>query len=399
MKNNLTQDDFVVIAANALIEMGENGKSLSSDMDKFRLVKKDEVGNPIRELNLGNFYIRYKQAANEEERAQALEGMRPVWFSIEGAPDSFEEVKPFLRPAVRERFFFHRSNPELALPQIEVGDFLTTLLAIDRPEHLIFVTDSDLTNWGVTFFDALEVAQNNLEAQGPFNFEVRQNPDDEEDRCYVLDGDCYTSAVATFPGVLTELPVLGERLVILPHRNVLLVTGSASIYGLQETLSIVDELDVTAEALVPELLAMDENLYYFSCELDVSHPLALEFKRRRLRYLNNIYPRLKEQINSQFEQIVDAKRFLDYKLLEGEDRAFSQVMLLDDEAPVIIPRVDFIGVFDGKTICATPSWDRFAEVAGEKLRWREGFPETYDLVETLTEAEIADLGTDPFFET
>ena len=91
------------------------------------------------------------------------------WFSAaKEMPEDFEDVRPDLLPVVRSRSHFEINNLEvvggipLNWPYEVLGEHFGIGIVYDLPESMRSISQGSLDAWGVTFYEALEAAMENL---------------------------------------------------------------------------------------------------------------------------------------------------------------------------------------------------------------------------------------------
>ncbi len=401
MANQISQQDFAFIAADSLCKKGVNSKNIKVDFDQFALYDKDERGRDLKRLFLANFHTMYSQAALDEERQSVLEKITQTWFHpIDYG--SWKSVKSKLRIVIRDRYFYHSSHPSLRdgtrFPQIEVGEHLTTLLAVDSDSHITLVHDAILNDWGKTFEEAWDVAHENLQ-KGQFSFDIFENKEHPDDCVYLHEpGDQYGSSRLIFiNGIADEAKAAGNPIIFVPRKDTLIVTGSDSMYGLTTALKWIEECQADASAIFPEMLSIDEDYNYFGCRLPEHHPLYVPFHRLELKQLNNLYARWKDDFSTGFDQLVSNKRIANFKLFEGEDVAESACAFMRDECGVILPQAEFVFISDSDGVCAISDWANFIEVMNGKIDVASEYPQAIEVVEGLSDDDIDKLGIHPKF--
>jgi hypothetical protein len=103
-------------------------------------------------------------------REQLLKQWIRNWFVyLQEIPEDFEDVKPDLMPIVRSRSHFELnvlrgevdSGEQLFWPYQVLGEHFGVALAYDLPGGLRSVLQVNLDNWGITFYEAMEIAKEN----------------------------------------------------------------------------------------------------------------------------------------------------------------------------------------------------------------------------------------------
>jgi hypothetical protein len=238
-------DAFAHEALEALRAAGLRGE-LRYDPERFLITIPELEGQHGQTIFLGNFLDEYR-ARPRGERFEAL--LRLVRFSAAPpkGPGTYAEARPVLVPVVRPRVYFDMlSLTELARPsdggvkggEVPVtweplGGVLGLALVVDTPDAMRFVGPADLAQWGVSFKQALADAMENLRRRS------------REDLAALAPGTCrgvwddsYGSSRLLLDEVLRRCPVRGEPVVLVPNRDLLIVTGSKDDAGLLQAAEL-----------------------------------------------------------------------------------------------------------------------------------------------------------------
>ncbi len=137
---------------------------------------------------------------------------------------SLADALPWLLPKVRPIFTYQahaRNTGKTAEYRPLAGNYAVSLV-VDLPNQDLDLGPEHLRNWGVDFDSLLQRARTNLLARGG------------EQRFLALREGCYRStwrdnldgSRMLLPGVLQRLRILGDPVVLLPNRDMLLVAGA-----------------------------------------------------------------------------------------------------------------------------------------------------------------------------
>jgi hypothetical protein len=162
--------DFAAQLIQALREAGDK-TDLRFDPSENRIVRGDPDGPST--VNLANMY----QAFLREPRSRRAECVRSLARGIlactKGLPKEFDLVRADLRPRLWPRASFEQVRlknileggtvPPKPLPSESIGEPLLLSLAYDSPQAVQSLDDDNLSDWGVTFCEAMAVALQNLQ--------------------------------------------------------------------------------------------------------------------------------------------------------------------------------------------------------------------------------------------
>lgn len=184
------------------------------EADQFRLVR----GTTI--VNLGNLYEVYARAPRWR-RWNVLQDLLGLGFLQHTQAESWAQASRQVLPKVRERAFFWNIPDPLVDYPCELGPDLQAVLVLDAADSCMYLQASQLREWGVPVEEAVRIARDNLWARSQEQFRevtpgLYLSPwQDAHDACRLVLGR-----------LLEGLVVRGERLVVSPHRDVVLVGGS-----------------------------------------------------------------------------------------------------------------------------------------------------------------------------
>ncbi len=106
------------------------------------------------------------------------------------------------------------------LPSKATGEHLVASLAYDWPQAVQGLDDDNLTEWGVSLYEAMEVARENLEEAAVGYGKIG-------DGFYsFMSGDTYDASRITLVERTQGLEVKGKLIAMVPSRDSLFVTGS-----------------------------------------------------------------------------------------------------------------------------------------------------------------------------
>lgn len=374
-----SQERFAAMVTEAFRAAGID--QVGYDAGNFRLVLD---GDESRIVNLGNFYTDYCNRKGAERREVIPRAVRALSQTPE-APKAFDEARSFLIPRVREEGFLESMRLQVFLQMGEdsglspagrpFAESFTLSLGLDYPDAISIVSESMLDDWGVTFDEALEVAQENLWSRSKENFEkllpgLYSSP---------WHDDLDTSRLF-LPDLIRQVPVKGDHVAAIPNRSHLLVTGSEDPEGLAalaaSIIKLVEDEPHRQVSAAPVVLR-DHQWRPFLPE--PVHELYEEFRRLHIRAKAAEYEGQKELLDTVHEK-------------QGSDLFVASVMLTSDEETgvwsthavwsagidTLLPKVDslYFYIDETETIGPVP-WAEVERITSDLLISCSHAPERY----------------------
>jgi uncharacterized protein YtpQ (UPF0354 family) len=230
----LERDAFAWRAIETLRAAGET-RDIQYDAGAFllRLGAGDDGKGDV--LFLSNFFDEYL-ASPPEQRDEVFSRLTQV-RAMPALPRTFAEARANLLPVVRGRTLFEQAqrvvNGEPGEPTPiawkPLRGFLGLGLAFDAPDTLRYLGPDDLARWGVSFDQTLTVALENLRQRSTETLEQLA-----PGTCQSPWQDNYASSRLLLDEVVRRCQVRGEPVALVPHRDLLLITGSDDEDGLRQ---------------------------------------------------------------------------------------------------------------------------------------------------------------------
>lgn len=211
------------------------------DSEQFRIVAAGVDGIIF---NLDNAYRDYC-AAPRQQRAAVVQQYLSI-YSSPGMPSSFAEARTSLMPVLRSRQqgdhlrLLAQAEPQRAAFVTASQDFsedMVIMLAYDTQTNMATIGQASLTQWGVTFEQALAAAMDNLRDRTAQRFVALGNG--------LLMGDwndAYDSSRLLLPDLLYRACQGGEPLVMVPTRGRLLLASSNHAAAQLSMLALAEQL-------------------------------------------------------------------------------------------------------------------------------------------------------------
>jgi hypothetical protein len=174
-----------------------------------------------------------------------------------------------------------------APPFEAIGEHLVATLAYAWPQSVQVIGDEDLSKWGVSFYEAMEVARENLQESTVAYAKIG-------DGLYsFMSGDSYDASRITLVHEAKGLEVKGSLVAMVPNRDLLLITGSEEEAGLAIMAAMAEkglEQPYSLSA-VPLIWEDDEWKDWMPSE---SGPLRGTFKQMEIKWLGPLCHEQKE---------------------------------------------------------------------------------------------------------
>jgi hypothetical protein len=181
--------------------------------------------DPAETMNLENAFAEYR-SASPAQRPDILGWWTRVWVHHRPnrvtLPQDFALARSNLLLQLYPREFVERADTDddrklahkVVSPNIVLG------IVYDLPELIADVSRRQLAQWRVTFEEAFAIARDNLTARSRGGL-VRVAPGVWRSSW----NDSYEAARLALPIVFKHLPLKGDPVVMVPHREALFVTG------------------------------------------------------------------------------------------------------------------------------------------------------------------------------
>jgi len=297
-----SKDEFAKLAVKRLRQAGED-QPISYDPANFALTVGE--GDKPSTMFLHNAYNHYLAAPRLKRSAVLNEFV--MGSRVPEMPETWDEVKPLMRPRVRDRFY-HWAMPrqlelaghdpsEMIQPVLRsICEQLNVELAVDT-EHSIATFDRDrLEEWGIDEDTAFAAARDNLWSVSNDDF-LQPQPG-----VYVSPWrDNWDASRLYLHDLIWQLKVKGLPVAAVPSRDVLIVTGSEDAEGLLALASLAEETinnDPRPSTPAPFIL---EDGAWRRFDAPADHPAASAIDRLNLIARVRDYEEQKEILNALHE--------------------------------------------------------------------------------------------------
>lgn len=297
-----SKDEFAKLAIKRLRRAGED-QLIAYDPANFALTVGE--GDKPSTMFLHNAYNHYLAAPRLKRSAVLNEFV--MGSQVPEMPESWEQVKPLLRPRVRDRFYHWAMPRQLELaghdssnmvqPVLRpICEHLNVELAVDT-EHSIATFDRErLEEWGIDEDAAFAAARDNLWSVSNDDF-LQPQPG-----VYVSPWrDNWDASRLFLHDLIWQLKVKGLPVAAVPSRDVLIVTGSEDAQGLQAMASLAEEtINNDPRPSTPAPVILEDGVWRpFVAPAD--HPAAAAIDRLNLIARVRDYEEQKQILNALHE--------------------------------------------------------------------------------------------------
>lgn len=392
------RDAFARRAMEALRASGET-RPIHYDADAFLLRLGDKDGTTVF---LANFYDEYLAGAPERR-----DGVFARITRVRETPDmpgTLAEARPHLLPVVRSRTFFEqlllvmKNTPDHSTPIAwkPLAGFLGVSLAFDGPDTLRYIGPGELARWGVSFEQALGLAMENLRSRSTEPLEQLA-----PGTCKSPWEDSYAASRMLLDEVVRRCPVKGSPVVLVPHRDLLLITGSEDEDGLNRVASQALRAVMAPRALDGRAMRLGPEGWVPFMPERLSNAWG-DFRKLELFTRARDYDEQTQQLEKLYEEKgVDlfVAAYTPYQDERGRTLSYA-VWLKGVNA--VLPRTEVIFFMDPALGPEAPPvgiarWEDVSQVAGQLLAPVEGlYPERYRVKGFPTVEQLARWrNTDP----
>jgi len=396
-------DAFAQLVLETLRTAGIQGEP-RYDPERFLIQLPAANGQEPLTLFLSNFHDEYR-AAPPERRGQVLQRLL-LLNALPELPETYEAVRPALLPVLRPRSYFELlgllqtgadqpASGKVPVAWRPLGEVMAVALVHDTPDAMRYITSDQLASWGVSFEQASAVALENLRRRSTESLETLA-----PGTCRSSWADSYAASRLLLDEVLRRCPVKGQPVVLIPNRDLLLLTGSQDEQGQLLIAQWAEHALATPRPLDGRALRRtSEGWVPFLPERGSEARLA--FHRLAMSSEARDYSEQEQRLDQQHEkQGVDLfiAGFIPHEDEHG--RLFSQAVWVKG-IDTLLPRVDVVLFMDSERGPEAPPvavvrWDMVMRDAGHLLVAQEGlYPVRYRLQGFPSDEQLARWKQDP----
>jgi hypothetical protein len=386
------RDAFAKQVLDGIRRAGET-RNIVYDKEHFRLFAADEPGNIFNLVNIFDEYC----AASAEGREKVLRIARRTWFSARRElPEDFSDVRPDLLPAVRARSFFELLGLQSEVeghgpggwPYEVLGEHLAVGLVYDLPEAMQVVRQVDLDRWGVTLYEALEAARENLlQWDHPFI-----GPDQGEGLYMSMTSDGYAASRMALMPLVRKFQVKGSPVAMVPNRETLLVAGDEDPKALAAMAALAKDA-LEQPRCVSGLAFRLEGEDWEPWLPPLGHAQHQVLKRLAVQSLGQDYAEQKRLLDRLHEKTGEDVFVASFNAFQGEDTGeVSSYCIWPEGVHAVLPKADVVALMrDPQSRPVMAPWERVLQAAGDLVQPLDIYPFRFRVEEFPDEQGLSAL--------
>jgi hypothetical protein len=319
------------------------------------------------------------------------------WFSLlRDMPEDFEDVKPDLLPIVRSRSHFElnqlrslvESGTPISWPYVPLGEHFGVALVYDLPDAMRSIPQANLDAWGLTLYEALEIACQNL-ATLPAKF---IGPETGDGVYLSATGDNYDASRILSPELISQFQVAGDPVAMIPNRDNLIVAGSDDAAGLGAMAKMAAKALEQLRPISSVAVRYDGN-EWVPWMPAVSHPLYSQFRRFFFDTLGRDYAEQKDLLDRLHAKTSKNYFVATYNVVQDPQGRLLSYTVWTESVESLLPETDLIvfGSLDGDP--AMVPWSDALEKVGHYLESLDIYPPRYRVREFPTAEQLAAMGS------
>lgn len=393
-----TEAKFAQLFVSELQKAGEL-RPIKFDAEEFQLIIADD-GDQSGIINLRNFYAEFCNLSPADRKKYLPETILAILSPREDLPEDFEEIKSHLRPKIWARAGIEHTNLQarirggqkgIDMPQYEVGSHLLASIVYDLPRSVRSISSDELEAWGTSYYEALEVATQNLTEAGFAYAKVGEG-------LYVSAvGDSYDASRILLTEFIRSLEVQGDIIAMVPNRDMLLVAGADDDQALEGMVTLAEQAVEGPRPLAstPLRLVGDDWVDWMPSR---GHQLFDRFRILELKYLYQEYAQQKEMLDKLYQnQGIDRFVASFSAASDNDGENLFSYSVWSEGVETLLPQAEKVMFFrpgegEAKQIVASVPWHRVEKVLGHLMSDVDLYPKRYLVNEFPTAEELGQLG-------
>jgi hypothetical protein len=260
-------------------------------------------------------------------------------------------------------------------------------LVYDLPDSMRSISHANLEAWGVTFYEAMEIARENL-MKLPSKF---MGPPEGEGVYLSVTRDSYDAARLLLPDLIRHFQVKGDPIAMIPSRENLIVAGSEDADGLAAMLTMAGESLKEPHPISGIALRLDGD-EWTPWLPDVSHPSYQGFRELQLQTLGQDYATQKDLLDKVNEKNGDDVFVPTFSVIKAPDGRLLSYATWTTTTNTLLPKTDTLVLGRPGGQPRMVEWERVVDLVGDLLEPLDIYPPRYRVREFPSEDKLEAMG-------
>lgn len=393
-----SQDQFAKAVLAELRRAGDT-RDLQYEKEHFRLVNKGGG-----EMNLTNMYQEHCQLPRRERSTHLKNIIAGFVAAAEELPESFEEARPNLRPKIWLRAAIVNTDLRVRLtsgkgfenPNYPLGEHLVTSLVYDMPSSMRGLSQTDLEKWGVTYYEAMEAACQNLEEATMGHSRMGTEPSSGiSSQLYsAITGDNYDSSRILLKDSISSWEVSGDHVAMVPQRDTLFVTGTNDDIALELMLNMTEAaLKDEPRPMSPIPLRLVDGEWE-DWIIPKTHKLFPRFDQLKTNFMGDLYAEQKELLEAVLDKEQKDVFVASFSCMKNKSTGLvMSYCVWPQNVDSLLPKTSLIMFANEQGVEAIGEWDRVADIVGDLLTLDDSYyPARYRINLFPTPEQLKEIG-------
>jgi hypothetical protein len=296
-------------------------------------------------------------------------------------PTDFDEARANVRPRVWARggleairlhqLFTESDKGGLDLPCQPIGEHLLACLVYDWPDSVQSINEETLQEWGVTIYEALETALENLGESTSTMARIGEH------LYSFMSGDSYDAARIMLIDRISALELDGAPVAMVPDRETLFITGSEDYVGLQFMIELAAGRLGGAYPLSGSPLILQDG-EWVDWMPPPTCPAYPKFREMASRFLGSLYSEQKRALEAAFQRGGVDIFVASFSGSERPGGGLVTYCTWGDGIDSLLPVTDKVAfVREHQGMIALGEWEKVVEIAGHLMELTDHYPPRY----------------------
>jgi hypothetical protein len=273
-------------------------------------------------------------------------------------------------------------------PYYPLGTHLVSGLVYDLPTTMRSLDDDTLEKWGVSYYEAMEAACDNLRESSVGFSRIG-------DHFYSpITGDNYDASRVLLTDKILEWDVVGDHVAMVAQRDALYVTGMDDELSLKVMVDLTEStMNEQPRPLSPFPIRLVDGEWE-DWNLPRSHPSFTKLEQLQVQFLGGIYADQKELLDAIHEKEGDGPFVATYSGVRDDKTELVQSYCVwGCDVDSLLPKTQLIMFASEKDIDASGEWNKVARIVGDLLQPDETYyPIRYRVTQYPTPEQLAAIG-------